>query len=85
MGFVTNDPKKSDEQQPGATGLIVDLGLMSCPECRREVPEWQDDPPSLQLSELPLCNRDGGGGDIRGEDGAGTVATITNKTAARMM
>ena len=56
MGFVTNDPKKSDEQQPGATGLIVDLGLMSCPECRREVPEWQDDCPDCGVRAVPRAS-----------------------------
>ncbi len=40
MGYVTNDPKKGDEQQPGGHGLVVDLGLLVCPRCRREVPEW---------------------------------------------
>lgn len=45
MGFVTNDPKKGDEQQPGGSGLVVDLGLRACPQCRREVPEWEDNCP----------------------------------------
>ena len=40
MGYVTNDPKKGDEQQPGGHGLVMDLGLMACPQCRREVPTW---------------------------------------------
>lgn len=40
MGYVTNDPKKADEQQPGGHGLVMDLGLMACPQCRREVPPW---------------------------------------------
>ena len=53
MGFVTNDPKKADEQLPGATGLIVDLGLMSCPQCRREVPEWRDDCPDCGVRAVP--------------------------------
>ncbi|HUG86556.1 MAG TPA: hypothetical protein VMM13_18455 [Euzebya sp.] len=45
MGYVTNDPKKGDEQQPGGSGLVLDLGLMACPQCRREVPSWQDECP----------------------------------------
>lgn len=40
MGYVTNDPKKGDEQRPGGDGLVMDLGLLACPECRREVPDW---------------------------------------------
>ncbi len=43
MGYVTNDPKKADEQQPGGSGLVMDLGLMACPQCRREVPAWQQE------------------------------------------
>jgi hypothetical protein len=42
MGYVTNDPKKADDQQPGGAGLVVDLDLRACPSCRREVPTWQD-------------------------------------------
>jgi hypothetical protein len=45
MGYVTNDPKKGDEQQPGGSGLMMDLGLTACPQCRREVPAWQEDCP----------------------------------------
>jgi hypothetical protein len=41
MGYVTNDPKKGDEQLPGGHGLVVDLGLMACPSCRRELPDWE--------------------------------------------
>lgn len=46
MGYVTNDPKRGDEQQPGGHGLVVDLGLMACPSCRRELPDWE-----------PVCSR----------------------------
>jgi hypothetical protein len=41
MGYVTNDPKKADDQQPGGFGLVMDLGLMACPSCRRELPKWE--------------------------------------------
>lgn len=53
MGFVTNDPKKGDEQQPGASGLFEDLGLMACPSCRREVPEWSRDCPDCGVTAVP--------------------------------
>jgi hypothetical protein len=40
VGYVTNDPKRGDEQQPGGHGLVVDLDLRACPRCRRELPSW---------------------------------------------
>lgn len=43
MGFVTNDKKSGDEQQPGGSGIVEDLGLRACPQCRREVPEWEQE------------------------------------------
>ena len=53
MGYVTNDPKKGDEQQPGATGLVMDLGLMACPVCRRELPDWEPVCADCQASAVP--------------------------------
>lgn len=52
MGYVTNDPKKADEQQPGGHGLYMDLGLMACPVCRREVPAWQDECPDCGVQAV---------------------------------
>ena len=49
MGYVTNDPKKADDQQPGGSGLMMDLGLMACPRCRREIPAWQDECPDCRV------------------------------------
>lgn len=53
MGFVTNDPKRGDDQEPGATGLVVDLGLMACPQCRREVPDWSPRCPDCGVEAIP--------------------------------
>ncbi len=53
MGYVTNDPKKSEDQLPGGFGLSVDLQLIVCPECRRELPEWQRECPSCGLAGVP--------------------------------
>lgn len=52
MGFVTNDKKTGDEQQPGGSGLSMDLDLRACPECRREVPEWQDTCPDCGVQAV---------------------------------
>lgn len=41
MGYVTNDPKKADDTQAGGFGLVMDMGLMACPTCRRELPDWE--------------------------------------------
>jgi hypothetical protein len=41
MGYVTDDRERGDEQLPGGHGLSVDLGLMACPSCRRELPDWE--------------------------------------------
>ncbi|MGI9015590.1 MAG: hypothetical protein ACR2HR_00550 [Euzebya sp.] len=54
MGYVTNDPKKSDEQQPGGSGLMMDLGLMACPACGREVPDWKDTCPDCGVKSVPI-------------------------------
>ncbi|WP_370327295.1 hypothetical protein [Euzebya sp.] len=56
MGFVTNDPKKADEKTPGGHGLVVDLQLRVCPECRREVPEWQDECPRCGVAAVPQAS-----------------------------
>lgn len=53
MGFVTNDPKKADDQLPGDSGLTVDLGLRACPQCRREVPEWETRCPDCGVTPVP--------------------------------
>ncbi|CAN5348368.1 hypothetical protein BH23ACT9_BH23ACT9_21650 [soil metagenome] len=53
MGYVTNDPKKSDEQQPGGSGLVINLGLMACPQCRREVPGWLDECAECEVQAVP--------------------------------
>jgi hypothetical protein len=54
MGFVTNDPKKADDKLPGSAGLMMDLGLMACPDCGREVPEWQDECPDCHTKSVPI-------------------------------
>lgn len=53
MGYVTNDPKKGPEQLPTGKGLEVDLGLMACPQCRREVPDWRTDCPDCGVTAVP--------------------------------
>ncbi len=53
MGFVTNDPKKGDEQLPGGFGLTVDLELIACPSCGRELPEWQRQCPQCGVDGVP--------------------------------
>ena len=53
MGFVTNDKKSGDEQQPGGgLGLSMDLDLRACPECRREVLQWQDSCPDCGVQAV---------------------------------
>ena len=53
MGIVTPDPRKGDQQLPGGQGLVVDLGLMACPQCRREVPDWRTDCPDCEVDAVP--------------------------------
>ena len=53
MGFVTNDKKRADEQRPGGIGLSMDLGLLACPSCRREVPEWLDECDDCGVAPVP--------------------------------
>ncbi|CAN5787886.1 hypothetical protein BH24ACT15_BH24ACT15_11320 [soil metagenome] len=53
MGIVANDPKKSDEQQPGGFGLMMDLNVRSCPQCRREVPDWVEECPDCGVPPVP--------------------------------
>ena len=54
MGYLTPDPKKGDEQQPGGgSGLVVDLGLKACPQCRREVPDWEARCPACGIPPVP--------------------------------
>lgn len=64
MGFVTNDPKKGDEQQPGDAGLVVDLGLTACPQCRREVPEWADECAGCGVRAVPRSSLESATPDI---------------------
>lgn len=53
MGYVTNDKKSGDEQRPGGSGLVVDLGLMACPQCRREVPDWLQECGTCGVTAVP--------------------------------
>jgi hypothetical protein len=52
MGFL--DPKQQDDQGelPGS-GLHLDLEVRRCPQCRREVPPWQEACPDCGVGTLP--------------------------------
>ena len=52
MAFL--DPKKQDdEEQPGSSGLRLDLDVRICPECRRESLPWQDTCPDCGVATVP--------------------------------
>lgn len=46
MAFIQRKKREDDDQigikQSEFAGLGMDLGLMVCPMCRREVPDWRD-------------------------------------------
>lgn len=46
MAFIQRKKREDDDQigikQREFAGLGMDLGLMVCPQCRREVPDWRD-------------------------------------------
>jgi hypothetical protein len=54
VGFI--DPKKQDGEDgalPGASGLHLDLDLMRCPSCRRELTPWQERCPDCGEPGVP--------------------------------
>ena len=53
MGYVTKDKKDGDEQRPGGAGIVEDLGLRACPQCRREVPDWEDECRDCGVAAVP--------------------------------
>ena len=46
MAFIQRKKREDDDRigikQSEFAGLGMDLGLMVCPQCRREVPDWRD-------------------------------------------
>lgn len=41
MGLI-REREQDDEDEPGGSSPIVDLGLRSCPQCRRELMAWEE-------------------------------------------
>ncbi|WP_336248988.1 hypothetical protein [Stomatohabitans albus] len=46
MAFIQRKKREEDDEigirQSEFAGLGMDLGLVVCPQCRREVPDWRD-------------------------------------------
>jgi rRNA maturation protein Nop10 len=52
VGFL--DPKRKDEEEePGASGLHLDLDTKVCPSCRREALPWQATCPECGVATVP--------------------------------
>jgi hypothetical protein len=50
MGFL--DPKQQDDEELPGSGLHLDLEVRRCPQCRREVPPWQEACPECGIGTI---------------------------------